>query len=93
MNYYFTEESAEAVCDFYLGRQKNNGVFLQNLQHNWEKKLFSPVVAICSKQTADKLKSLSTKELLSNFNTFSKIYESAWQDPYFWTVLIFTAKR
>jgi phosphohistidine swiveling domain-containing protein len=83
MSYYFTDETAGQVCNFYLDKQKSNYKFLLNLKNNWGKKLFNKVVSLSDKLNLADLSLLSTTTLIAEFNKFSKIYETAWRESIF----------
>jgi len=83
MNYYFTKETAEKVCDFYLDRQKQNLKFLQNLKSKWDKKHFAPISALAYKCENVDISQLPTRKLLKKFEEFSILFEKAWRECIF----------
>jgi phosphohistidine swiveling domain-containing protein len=83
MNYYFTSESAEKVCNFYLNKQKSDYNFLQKFKKSWEEKLFNSVTSLSRKLEQTNLGRLPTDKLAADFESFSKIYETAWQESIF----------
>lgn len=83
MNYYFTSQSAQKVCAFYIAKQNTQPGFLEKLKQRWEEKHFYPTWNICKKNNTTDFSTLKNSELIKTFKYFSKLYETAWQESIF----------